>query len=131
MLTVCLAGLARQTRPADEIIVFWAVGALMGHPPLFGSNFAMQSAVWPRIRGKVSRGLPPVHNDLDISYQIPPEAAVVADPTLRVGASARPLASWHAIGRRLSMARTTFAVEFARERPGRRRRRQWEHDHPR
>ena len=84
MLTVCLAGLARQTRPADEIIVFWAVGALMGHPPLFGSNFAMQSAVWPRIRGKVSRGL-----------------------------------------------RTTFAVEFARERPGRRRRRQWEHDHPR
>lgn len=111
---------------------FWAVGALLGHPPLFGSNFALRSGVWARIRGKVSRGLPPVHDDLDISYQIPPEVTVILEPTLRVRVSARPFENWHSVGRRLSMAWTTFGVEFAKERPGRRRRRRqrWEREHP-
>ncbi|MET4134888.1 glycosyltransferase family A protein [Pseudarthrobacter sp. PvP090] len=112
---------------------FWAIGWLLGHPPLFGSNFALRSDVWDRIRGSVHRGVPPVHDDLDISYQIPPEVTVIGDPTLRVQVSARPLASWHSVGRRLSMAWTTFGVEFRQEGPfrRRRRRRQWERDHPR
>jgi len=112
---------------------FWAVGHLLGHPPLFGSNFAVRAEVWERIRGAVHRGLPPVHDDLDISYQIPPEVAVICDPTLRVGVSARPFESRHAVGRRLSMAWTTFGVEFRSEPPLRRRRRrkEWERAHPR
>ena len=112
---------------------FWAVGFLLGHPPLFGSNFALRAEVWERIRGAVHRGLPPVHDDLDISYRIPPEVAVICDPTLRVGVSARPFQSWHAVGRRLAMAWTTFGVEFRSEPPlrRRRRRRQWERRHPR
>ena len=110
---------------------FWAIGWLLGHPPLFGSNFALRSEVWDRIRGSVHRGLPPVHDDLDISYQIPPDVKVIADPTLRVQVSARPLVGWAAVGRRLSMAWTTFGVEFKQEGPfrRRRRRRQWERDH--
>lgn len=112
---------------------FWAIGWLLGHPPLFGSNFAMRSEVWDRIRGSVHRGFPPVHDDLDISYQIPPEVTVIADPSLRVRVSARPLASRYSVGRRLSMAWTTFGVEFKQEGPfrRRRRRRQWERAHPR
>ncbi|SDP16577.1 Glycosyl transferase family 2 [Arthrobacter sp. ok909] len=109
---------------------FWAIGWLLGHPPLFGSNFAMRSDVWDRIRGSVHRGIPPVHDDLDISYQIPPDVKVIADAGLRVRVSARPLASWHSVGRRLSMAWTTFGIEFREEGPfrRRRRRRQWERD---
>ena len=112
---------------------FWAMEKLLGHPPLFGSNFALRSDVWDRIRGSVHRGLPPVHDDLDISYQIPPEVKVIADPTLRVQVSARPLADWHSVGRRLSMAWSTFGVEFKQERPflRRRRRRLWERGHRR
>ncbi|MDI3210625.1 glycosyltransferase family A protein [Arthrobacter sp. AL12] len=112
---------------------FWAIGWLLGHPPLFGSNFALRSDVWDRIRRSVHRGLPAVHDDLDISYQIPPEVMVIADPTLRVQVSARPLASWHSVRRRLSMAWTTFGIEFRQEGPfrRRRRRRQWEREHPR
>ena len=112
---------------------FWAAEKLLGHPPLFGSNFALRSDVWDRIRNSVHRGLPAVHDDLDISYQIPPEVTVIADPTLRVQVSARPLASWHSVGRRLSMAWTTFGIEFRQEGPcrRRRRRRQSERDHPR
>lgn len=112
---------------------FWAVGWLLGHPPLFGSNFAMWSDVWDRVRGSVHRGFPLVHDDLDISYQIPPEVTVIAATSLRVQVSARPLASWRSVGRKLSMTWTTFGVEFADEPPfrRRRRRRQWERDHRR
>ena len=111
----------------------WALEKLLGHPPLFGSNFALRSEVWDRIRGSVHRGLPPVHDDLDISYQIPPEVTVIADPSLRVMVSARPLASWGSVGRRLAMAWTTFSIEFKQEGPFRRRRRRrlWERDHRR
>ena len=108
----------------------WAVGFLLGHPPLFGSNFALRTGVWEKIRGRVHRDRPPVHDDLDISYQIPPEVSVIWEQTLRVGVSARPFESWHAAGHRLSMAWTTFAVEFRTEPPLRRRHRrmQWERD---
>jgi glycosyltransferase involved in cell wall biosynthesis len=111
----------------------WAIGLLLGHPPLFGSNFALRADVWEKIRGTVRRGLPPVHDDLDISYQIPPEVSVLWEPALRVGVSARPFESRHAVGRRLSMSWTTFGVEFRSERPLRRRRRRkrWERDHRR
>lgn len=110
---------------------FWAIGLLLGHPPLFGSNFALRAEVWDKIRSTVHRGLPPVHDDLDISYQIPPEVSVIWEPTLRVGVSARPFESRHAVGRRLSMAWTTFGVEFTSEPPLRRRRRRkrWERTH--
>ncbi|MGO4121020.1 glycosyltransferase family 2 protein [Arthrobacter sp. YAF16] len=112
---------------------FWAIGLLLGHPPLFGSNFALRADVWEKIRGTVHRGRPPVHDDLDISYQIPPEVSVLWEPALRVGVSARPFESRHAVGRRLSMAWTTFGVEFRSERPLRRRRRRkrWERAHRR
>lgn len=111
----------------------WAIGLLLGHPPLFGSNFALRAEVWEKIRGAVHRGQPAVHDDLDISYQIPPEASVVWEPALRVGVSARPFESRHAVGRRLRMAWTTFAVEFRSEPPLRRRRRRkrWERAHRR
>ncbi len=111
----------------------WAIGLMLGHPPLFGSNLALRAGVWKKIRDSVHRDLPPVHDDLDISYQLPPEVSVIWDPALRVGVSARPFESWQAVGRRLSMAWTTFGVEFRTEPPlrRRRRRRQWERAHRR
>jgi hypothetical protein len=74
---------------------FWVVGWLLGHPPLFGSNFAMRSAVWERLRGSVSRGLPPVHDDLDIFLPGPSggDGDLRADPAgRRLRASLRKLA---------------------------------------
>jgi len=107
---------------------FRIIGLLLGHPPLFGSNFALRAEVWDKIGDAVHRGRPPVHDDLDISFQIPPDVSVMWAPTLQVGVSARPFEDRHAIGRRLSMAWTTFGVEFRSEPPlrRRRRRRQWE-----
>lgn len=98
------------------------VGLLLGHPPLFGSNFAIRAEAWRRISGRVVRTDPRVHDDLHISYLIEPDMQVFWDQQLRVGVSARPLQSLKGLRRRISMAYTTFRLDFARRPPLARRR---------
>ncbi|WP_259460222.1 glycosyltransferase family A protein [Pseudarthrobacter phenanthrenivorans] len=100
---------------------FRLFGFLLGHPPVFGSNFALRRPVWQEIRGSVVRNNADVHDDLDISYRLRPEMRVIYDPALSVGISARPLTSWASIRRHLAMTLVTFRVEFREEPPLRRR----------
>ncbi|MCC3271613.1 glycosyltransferase family 2 protein [Arthrobacter zhangbolii] len=100
----------------------WSMNLLMGHPPLFGSNFGFHRSMWEQVRGRVHRGVPRVHDDLDLSYQLRPWMNVVWDETLRVRVSARPFHTWAGLGRRLAMAYVTFRVDFAAEGPLARRR---------
>lgn len=100
---------------------FTVVGWMLGHPPLFGSNYAIRRSAWLRVRDGVHRDVATVHDDLDLSYQLTADMRVVYDPTLRVGVSARPFASAAAIGRRLHWAYVTIALN-ERQQPGRRRR---------
>ncbi|MDM7989170.1 glycosyltransferase family A protein [Arthrobacter sp. zg-Y877] len=100
----------------------WSMTLLMGHPPLFGSNFGLHRSMWKRLSGRVHRGDPRVHDDLDLSYQLRPGMGVCWDPGLRVGVSARPFNTWRGLGRRVAMAYTTFRIDFAQEPPCRRRR---------
>lgn len=101
---------------------FRVVGLLLGHPPLFGSNFALPAPLWQAIRDRVHRDRPEVHDDLDLSYQLRPGMSVRYDPQLRVGVSARPFYSWRALGRRVVRAYQTFRIDFRSEPPVRRRR---------
>ncbi|MGX1161257.1 glycosyl transferase family 2 [Arthrobacter sp. SLBN-100] len=100
---------------------FTVIGFLLGHPPAYGSNFALHRDVWAGIRMLVVRDNADVHDDFDISYRLRPEMAVVYDPTLRVGVSARPFASWSSFRRRVVMSLVTFRIEFAFEPPLKRR----------
>jgi glycosyltransferase involved in cell wall biosynthesis len=113
---------------------FAAVRLLLGHPPLFGSNFALDTAIWNRVRGLVHTTSRQVHDDLDLSYQIRPDMTVIYDSRLRVGISARPFDSWKGLGRRIGWTYTTLKSDFRQERPLRRlrERRRWmrEHDRP-
>lgn len=97
-----------------------AVGLLLGHPPLFGSNFAMPAPMWAAIRNRVHRDRPEVHDDLDLSYQLRADMSVMYDPRLRVGVSARPFYSWQGLGSRVVRAYQTFDIDFRDEPPGRR-----------
>lgn len=101
---------------------FHVVGFLLGHVPVFGSNFAMTADVWARIGPGVLRGSPLVHDDLDISYRVRPDMQVLFDAGMRMPVSARPFRSWGALGLRLSMAWATLRWEFRAEPPLRRRR---------
>ncbi|PTT69609.1 glycosyltransferase family 2 protein [Arthrobacter sp. HMWF013] len=112
---------------------FWAVGLMMGHTPLFGSNFALRSDVWARLSGTVIRDNSRVHDDFDISYHLRPDMTVTYDPMLQVGVSARPFANLKAMRSRMAMTVETFRVEFAAEPPLRRlaERRRWAREHGR
>lgn len=100
---------------------FRVFGFLLGHPPVFGSNFALRRAVWEEIGGRVVRNNEYVHDDLDISYRLRPGTAVIYDRTLTVGVSSRPLTSWASFRRHWAMTLTTFRVDFREEAPLRRR----------
>ena len=78
---------------------FWFVGKLLGHPPLVGSNFAIHSAIWQRMRPGLDPTLERIRDDLYLSYRITPDMTVVYDKTLRVGISTRPFSSLRGLGR--------------------------------
>lgn len=98
---------------------FWAMSIWLGRPPVFGSNFAMRREVWQRVRPHVHRELRAVHDDLDLSLHLPPDAIVVLDESLRVGISARPFSSWHGLGRRLGWAYLTLRMHWPQDAPWR------------
>jgi glycosyltransferase involved in cell wall biosynthesis len=86
---------------------FWYMTPLFGHPPLFGSNMALSSTAWRRLRLTVHSSLGDIHDDFDLTFHIEPDMQVIYDHTLRVGISARPFASWKGLGRRLVWSYTT------------------------
>ena len=112
---------------------FHVVGFLLGHPPIFGSNYAMTADIWARLGGAVTRDNPDIHDDLEISYLLRPGMDVLYDSHLRMPVSARPFESWGSLGRRLVMSWGTFVHIFKAESPyGRwRERRRWSRNHHR
>ncbi|MGJ4843102.1 glycosyltransferase family 2 protein [Leifsonia sp. Le1] len=110
---------------------FWSMEIWLGHPPIFGSNFAMRRTVWESVRGRVHRGMREIHDDLDLAIHLDPSQVVRYDERLTVGISARPFSTWRGFGRRLGWAYTTLRMHLPEESPWRRRaaRRRWEAEH--
>ena len=91
---------------------FNVIGALLGHPPVFGSNYAMRREAWLELRDLVHRDRGDVHDDLDLSWWIQPGMTVVRDDDLLVGVSARPFDNAEGLWRRVRIAFHTLAIEF-------------------
>ena len=72
---------------------FWALGLMLGHTPLFGSNLALRATAWHRMRGTAHRESATVHDDLDLSFQVRPGMVVRFDDELLMTISARPFDS--------------------------------------
>lgn len=100
---------------------FTAIGALLGHPPIFGSNYALRREAWSVLRDIVLRDRADVHDDLDLSWWMQPGMTVVFEPALVVGVSARPFASAAELTRRVRMGFHTLRVEWRAWPPLRRR----------
>lgn len=107
--------------------LYWAVTPYLGHPPIFGSNFAMRAEVWRELSDEVHRYATDIHDDLDLSLHIKPWMQVRYDRDLSVGISARPFASWSGFVRRLSWILPTLRRHWPDDAPWRRRaeRRRW------
>jgi glycosyltransferase involved in cell wall biosynthesis len=72
---------------------FSVLGLLLGHPPFFGSNLALRSSAWARLRTTAHRSSATVHDDLDLSFQVPPGMVVEYDDQLGMRISSRPFDS--------------------------------------
>ena len=88
------------------------IGLLLGHPPIFGSNYAIRRDAWLTLRGIVHRDRADLHDDLDLAWWMQPGMTVVYDRALNVGVSARPFDSVPELVRRVRMAFHTLAVEW-------------------
>ena len=91
---------------------FTVIGAVLGHPPIFGSNYAIRADAWAVLRDIVHRDRADLHDDLDLSWWLQPGMTVVREPRLVVGVSARPFDSVAGLARRVRMAFHTLAVEW-------------------
>ncbi len=106
--------------------MYWAVTPYLGHPPVFGSNFAMRREVWAELGGEVHR-MSGIHDDLDLSLHIRPWMNVEYHPDLMVEISARPFDTFAGLTRRLSWVLPTLRNHWPEDAPWRRRaaRREW------
>ncbi len=72
-------------------------GPALGRPPLFGSALAMRRSTWQAVRARVHRDDPEVHDDVDLSMALDPAWRVLADRSLTVQVSARPLSGLRSV----------------------------------
>jgi glycosyltransferase involved in cell wall biosynthesis len=111
-------GANRLVRRAGEVLYiggyFWSMGWLLGHPPLFGSNFAIRKSAWLHVRETCHRDVRELHDDLDFSFQFTVAMRIEYDRRMRVGVSSRPFSTAAGLRRRLHWAYTTIATN-ARE----------------
>lgn len=107
--------------------MYFFITPYLGHPPIFGSNFAMRRDAWLEIGPEFHRAQANIHDDLDLSFHIKPWMNVRYDPTFVVAISARPFDSFSAFKRRLSWVLPTVANHWPQDAPWRRRaeRRRW------
>ena len=87
--------------------------AAAGHHVLWGSCMAFRRDAWTAVSGRVHRGDPEVHDDLDLALVLGPGAHVRLLPTWRVAVSARSLRGHGQRRRRLARARRTLALNWA------------------
>lgn len=111
--------------------LYWSMTLYLGHPPIFGSNFAMRRSVWAELGREVHRERTDIHDDLDLSLHIRPWMPVRYDREWIVGISARPFATWSGFVRRLSWIVPTLAAHWPEDSPWARRaaRRRWADEH--
>jgi glycosyltransferase involved in cell wall biosynthesis len=100
--------------------MYWAVTPYLGHPPVFGSNFAMRREVWAELSPEVHRGNG-IHDDLDLSLHIRPWMNVELDRDLVVDISARPFATFSGFARRISWVAPTVRNHWPEDSPWARR----------
>lgn len=96
---------------------FWCVGLALGHPPLFGSTFAMRREAWLRVRSEVCRHDQRVHDDMDLSIHLGPENGIMVDRSLMVAVSSRPLALDGSAVKRYARGWYTIMRHWPREFP--------------
>lgn len=100
---------------------FWSMEYVLGHAPLFGSNYALRADAWQAVRSTTHSDRRDIHDDLDLSFQFRPGMTVHFEPRLSMAVSARPFDTWAGLARRVSWGVGTVTVNVLEESPRQRR----------
>jgi glycosyltransferase involved in cell wall biosynthesis len=96
---------------------FGTVGLALGHPPVFGSNFAMRRAAWLAVSSEVHRGDAFVHDDMDLSVHLGPVRRIRYLRGLGMGISMRPMFDARAFATRVRRGFHTLVIHWPHELP--------------
>ncbi len=105
----------RRARLAEVFYLrgyYTGVHAALAGVPLWGSNMALRRSCWQQVSTRVHRTERRVHDDIDLSFQLPPGALVRYDPELVVGVSGRMFHSRAATARRFDWALHTMRLNW-------------------
>lgn len=91
---------------------FISMGLAMAHWPPFGSNCAFRRTDWLKVRNRIHRSDPEVHDDVDLGFALDSGQRTAYDRSLRVGISARSLAGGAAGRLRVRRAFHTLALAW-------------------
>lgn len=91
---------------------FGSTALAVGSVPLWGSSMAVRRTAWEEARDRVHRGAD-VHDDMDLTFALGPEATIRFAPRLSVDVSGRSLTLGPQWRRRLGRAVTTLRLNWA------------------
>jgi glycosyltransferase involved in cell wall biosynthesis len=103
-------GRARVARVFYMRGYYWGIHAALAGVPLWGSNMAVRRSTWESVSARVHRDDPRVHDDIDLSFQLPAGTVVRYDRALVVGVSGRTFDSPATLWRRFDWAFRTLAL---------------------
>jgi glycosyltransferase involved in cell wall biosynthesis len=98
---------------------FILVGFALGQRPLFGSNFAIRSSTWARIRTDTHLGRQDIHDDMDISFHVLAHSAITFDRTLKMPISPRPFKDPKSMIQRVARGFRTILIHWPEQAPWR------------
>jgi glycosyltransferase involved in cell wall biosynthesis len=96
---------------------FLLMRGLLGNNAVFGSNCAVRASAWRAISSSVPRTNSEMHDDMDLSYRLRPDATVLHDRRMRVSISGRPFDSMSVFRLRLDRAWNTFSLHLPGQLP--------------
>lgn len=96
---------------------FALVRLALAHEALFGSAMALRRWAWQRVSDDVCRHDARVHDDMDLSMHLPPQAIILRDARLTLDVSARPGDSVTSMAKRVWRGFYTLGVHYPRELP--------------
>ncbi len=106
-------------RPLRRPLAFSYLGAYyafltvaLGHPPLFGSNFAMRRTAWNDVAAHTHRFDEEVHDDLDLAFHLGARHRIRYVQSMRMGMSMRPFTGSSSFLRRARRGMHTVIIHW-------------------
>lgn len=111
-------------RPLRRALAFGYLGAYfavltitLGHPPLFGSNFAMRRTAWTDVAAHIHRFDEEVHDDLDLAFHLGSRHRIRYEQSMRMRMSMRPFTGSSSFLWRARRGMHTVIIHWPKEFP--------------